>query len=113
MGHTSHPVRRRPEKTTLMVVESNARRGRRPAEDGLAGDGPDAFLGALLDEHQAVGRHSKQALGLPHRAAAAAEVVHQHLTDTQQYVSSGSRFRLFVIDSSALHSQTWVRRQRK
>lgn len=63
-----------------MVVEADAGRAGRPAEDGLARHGPDTFFGALLDEHEAVGRHAQQALGLADGgAAAAAEVVHQHL----------------------------------
>ena len=62
-----------------MVVEADAGRTGRPSEDGLGRHGPDALLGALLDQHQAVGRHAQQALGLADGAAAGAKVVDQHL----------------------------------
>jgi len=37
-----------------MVIEFDTGRHERPSEHGLAGDGPDAFFGAFLDENETV-----------------------------------------------------------
>ena len=91
-----------------MVIELDAGRWRRSAQNSFTWNGPNAFFGALLDEDETVARYAQQTVGLPDRSSAAAKVIHRHLpTNGTRLDVVWKEFRFESLLFPAAECQDW------